>query len=81
MYVCVFVCVRACVRVRACVCVRACVRACIVLSTLCVPVSVISWAAVCVPRLGILSAIAENVPETKFSHALKSGQLVYLFGK
>ena len=59
-----------------CVCVRACVRIVYI-----VPVPVISWATVCVPRLGILSAIAENVPETKFSNALKSGQLVYLFGK
>ena len=54
------------------VCVCVCVLYCIVLYfAYIVPVSVINWAAVCVPRLGVLSAVAENVPETKFSHALK----------
>ena len=67
--------------VPACVCVRACVRACVYCIVYIVPVSVISWATICVPRLGILSAVAENVPETKLSHALKSGQLVYSFGE
>ena len=63
--VCVCVCV--CVRVS----VRACVRVCVLYFAYIVPVSVISWAAVCVSRLDVLSAVAENVPETKFSHALK----------
>ena len=46
-----------------------------------VPVSVITQAAVYMPRRGILSAVAENVLETNFSHALKCGLLVYSFGE
>ena len=65
-----------CVCMHACVCgvcVLYCfVLYCILLHFACiVHVSVISWAAVCVPRLGVLCAVAENVPETKFSYALK----------
>ena len=64
-------CVRVCV---VCACVRVCVRMCMCVGggiAYIMPVSLISWAAVCVPRFGVLSAVADKLSEKKFSYALK----------